>query len=94
MEVRGHKWGCVVDTETPGRGAVGTNLTVTKKLRLSPEGARRLERLAKEMDMTESDVLREGIHLVERVRNRRALVEQLVAMTEGETWTKTPYNLK
>lgn len=84
----------MVDTETSARGDVGTNLTVTKKLRLSPEGARRLERLAKEMGMTESDVLREGIHLVERVRNRRAHIEGLVAMAEGETWTKDRFPLK
>lgn len=73
---------------------VGTNLTVTKKLRLSPEGARKLERLAKEMDMTESDVMREGIRLLERVRDRKAAVDDLVALAEGETWTKARFPLK
>ena len=66
----------------------GTNLTVTKKLRFSPESAARLERLAREMDMTESDVLRHGLALVERVRRRESAIEALVGLGEGETWTK------
>lgn len=69
-------------------------MTVTKKVRFSPESARRLERLAQEMDMTESDVLRHGLHLVERVRDRRAAVDALIGMTEGETWTKASFRPK
>ena len=72
----------------------GTNLTVTKKVRFSPESARRLERLAREMDMTESDVLRHGLQLIERVRDRRAAVDDLIAMAEGETWSKTRPRMK
>lgn len=78
----------------PASGEGGRNLTVTKKVRFSPESARRLERLAREMDMTESDVLRHGLHLIERVRDRRAAVDRLIALAEGETWTKTPFLLR
>ena len=77
---------------TPGQD--GTNLTVTKKVRFSPESARRLERLAREMDMTESDVLRHGLQLIERVRDRRAAMDTLIAMAEGETWKKSALRLK
>lgn len=72
----------------------GTNLTVTKKVRMSPESAKRLERLAREMDMTESDVLRHGLQLIERVRDRQAAVEALVAQAEGETWAKARFRPK
>lgn len=72
----------------------GRNLTVTKKVRFSPESARRLERLAREMDMTESDVLRHGLQLVERVRDRQAAVDALIQMAEGESWTKTRFRPK
>ena len=72
----------------------GTNLTVTKKVRFSPESARRLERLAREMEMTESDVLRHGLQLIERVRDRRAAVDALIGQAEGETWAKTRFRPK
>lgn len=72
----------------------GTNLTITKKLRFSPESAARLERLAREMDMTESDVLRHGLTLVERVRRRQGAMEALVSLGEGETWTKERFRPK
>lgn len=51
--------------------------SVVVKARVSPEQARRLRRLAKAENKTESDLVREGLDLVARLRARRAFAPRL-----------------
>lgn len=67
---------------------------VTKKVRLTRDRARRLSRLAREMHATESDVLRQGLDLVDRVRRRRANVEGLIALAQGKEPPRIRFELK
>lgn len=65
----------------------------TKKVRLTPERADRLRELAEEMDTTESDVLRLGLDLVERIRRRRRNVQGLIDLIEGDEPEKVRFEL-
>jgi hypothetical protein len=53
-------------------------LSITKKVRLDPREAALLRRLARESHVTESDILRDGLHRLERVRSRQANVEAFI----------------
>lgn len=53
---------------------------VTKKVRFKSPDARRLRGVAKDLGMTESEVLRRGFDLMEGVRDRRQNVEKLIAI--------------
>lgn len=53
-------------------------VSTTKKVRLSPELEADLALLAKELGVTESEVLRYGIRLAKRVRDRRANIAMAV----------------
>ena len=66
-------------------------VSVTKKVRLSPERARLLARLARESKTTESEIIREGLDLVQRVRSRQANIEGLIALARGETYRKIAF---
>lgn len=68
----------------PERTSPDENRTVTKRVRLTPSEADLLARLADEADVTESEVLREGIRLVERLERRATHVHELIAMAEGQ----------
>lgn len=57
--------------------------SVTKKVRLTPARAVRLRQLARESGVTERDIIRCGIELVERVRYRHQNMHELVQMAEG-----------
>jgi Arc/MetJ-type ribon-helix-helix transcriptional regulator len=60
------------------------NLTVTKKVRLAPSEAAVLRRLAKKNGQSESDVIREGLRLMQ-VRDRRAAgIEAYIAYLGDE----------
>lgn len=69
-------------------------LTATKRVRLSEERARRLERLAERLGLTESDVIRYGLDLVERVERRRQNVEKLIDLIDGEEPPKIRFRMK
>lgn len=53
--------------------------STVKKLRLDDRRLRSLERLARDLRVTESEVLREGLDLVERRERRKKGVEKLIA---------------
>lgn len=67
--------------------------TTTKKVRLGAERARRLKALAEDSGTTESEILRYGIDLVDRIRARRANVEDLIALANGPEPPKVPFEL-
>lgn len=69
-------------------------LSVTKKVRLSDERAAQLEHLADKLDMTESDVLRYGLDLVDRMEARRENVQKLIDLIDGEEPPKIRFHLK
>lgn len=52
--------------------------TITKKFRVDKRRAQKLARLARELDVTESDVVRRGIDLVARIEGRKRNVEKLI----------------
>lgn len=52
--------------------------TITKKFRVDKRRAGTLARLARELDVTESDIVRRGIDLVAKVEARRQNVEKLI----------------
>jgi hypothetical protein len=66
-------------------GTVGQD--VTKRFRLSKERAKALEAIARRRNTTESEILREGLDLVqeqeERIKARLEAVEGLIGMIEG-----------
>lgn len=51
---------------------------ITKKVRMDARQAKRLHRLARDLGMTESEVLRQGIDMMERVRDRKRNVQKLI----------------
>lgn len=54
-----------------------------RKVRLKPEDLKALRRVAKDGKTTESEILRRGIHLQDRVVRRRKAAQGLIAMIEG-----------
>lgn len=58
--------------------------TVVKKLRVDKTEAARLRRMARELHASESDVMREGLRLVERVRLRQRNMATLIAQAEED----------
>jgi predicted DNA-binding protein len=63
----------------PTRRAVAS---VTKKVRMTEEEARRLARVSHARGKSESEVLREGILLAEREEKRLQAIEKLARMAE------------
>lgn len=68
--------------------------SVVKKVRMDPPRAAKLRRLARQLKMTESDVLREGLDLVDRVDARRRNIHKLIEMIEGPEPPKIRFRLK
>lgn len=68
--------------------------SVMKRIRMSPERAQRLARLARETGRTESDLLREGMDLVEQRQRRRIAVEELIQLAQGPEPDKVRFRLK
>lgn len=60
--------------------AAMAHATLTKKFRVDKARARTLARLARDLDVPESDILRRGIDLVARVERRKRNVDQLLAI--------------
>lgn len=58
------------------------NATVVKKFRLTPEEAKELRSLAKQMGLTESDVVRKGVDLVKRLQARKDALEGLIRLSK------------
>ncbi len=58
--------------------------TITKKFRVDKARARKLARLARELDVTESDIIRRGIDLVARIEDRQRQVEDLIKVLGEE----------
>lgn len=57
---------------------------ITKKVRMKATDARRLRRVAKDLGLTESEVLRQGVEHMEQVGRRHRNVETLIALL-GDT---------
>lgn len=67
---------------------------VTKKVRLTDGEATLLATLAEDRDLTESEVLRAGLRLQERMRRRAANIEGLVELAEGPDPDKVRFELE
>lgn len=67
--------------------------TTTKKVRLGTERALRLKALAEDAGTTESEILRYGIDLVDRIRARRENIEHLIALANGPEPPKVRFEL-
>lgn len=64
------------------------NRTVQKKVRFTPAEAQELEEFAETIGSTQSEVLREGLKALLRVKRRRENIGLLIDLTEGEEPTK------
>lgn len=69
-------------------------LDVTKKVRMSKGEARTLARLARKRHESEGQVLRDGLAVLARRQAREDNMDALIAMAEGETYVKIPFELK
>ena len=69
-------------------------LTVTKKVRLGRKEAAALRRLARSRHVTESEILREGLGLVEASEARDALIARLCDLFPGAEPDKEPFELR
>lgn len=67
------------------------NVSVVVKLRMDVKQARRLARLARQRGKTKSDIIREGIDLVERQSDRERGLRELVAMIKGQLPPKSEW---
>lgn len=66
---------------------------VTKKVRLTDGEAELLTSLAEERDVTESEVLRAGLRLQQRMRRRAENIDRLIELAEG-SHDKIPFRLE
>lgn len=80
------------ESKASGRARKPTK-RLTKKFRLDAKRAKVVERIAKREDRSESEVLREGIDLLERVRARRKHVPQLLDFAKGGEPPKVRFRL-
>lgn len=81
--------------KTASRGGTSTNAKrVTKRFRIEPERAQIVERIAKKENKTESEVLREGIDLLQRVRARKEHVPALLDYVKDFEPPKEKFRLK
>lgn len=67
---------------------------MTKKVRLTSAEAQLLATLADEGETTESDVLRRGLRLQERMRRRADNIDALVELVADEEPETVPYRLE
>lgn len=70
--------------------------TIVKKVRLTPQEAKQLARLAKRRKTTESEVIREELRGMGRLEARRASIKKLIQLAEEETepWEKPDIDVK
>lgn len=81
------------DARDPGDLDRGTR-DVTKKVRLTDGEAALLSTLAQRRNQTESEVLRQGLRLQDRMRARAENVSQLVELIEGDEPEKIRFPLE
>lgn len=67
---------------------------MTKKVRLTSAEAQLLATLADEEETTESDVLRRGLRLQDRMRRRADNIDALVELIEDEEPETVPFELE
>ncbi len=67
--------------------------SVTKKVRMTPERADRLAELAETLGTSESEVLRQGLAMVERVKARHENIHRLIDLARGEEPEKIRFPL-
>jgi hypothetical protein len=65
-----------------------------KKVRVTPQEARTLARLAKRQRKTESQVLREALARADLLQRRAEAVEKLIAMIEDPKPKRVPWGLR
>ncbi len=71
------------------------NRSVTKRVRLTPTEAETLEELAELQGTSQSEVLREGLRMQERIRKRQANVHKLIELAEGlDEYEKIPWEMR
>lgn len=68
--------------------------TETKKVRLGPRAAKWLEETARREEKNESDILREGLLLAERIRARGAALEDLLEFVDDGAPDKETFELR
>ncbi|MEA3201025.1 MAG: hypothetical protein QOE90_2453 [Thermoplasmata archaeon] len=68
--------------------------SVMKKVRVTPQEARTLARLAKRQRKTESQVLREALARADLLQRRAEAVEKLIAMIEDPKPKRVPWGLR
>lgn len=79
-------------TRDPGDLAQGTR-DVTKKIRLTPREAELLSELAEARGTNQSEVLRKGLRLVDRMRQRAENIDGLIELAQGEEPEKVRFKL-
>jgi predicted DNA-binding protein len=67
--------------------------SVMKRVRMSPERAERLAELAGRTGKTESELIREGLDLVENRERQKVAVEELIGLAQGEPPQKIRFRL-
>jgi predicted DNA-binding protein len=67
--------------------------SVMKRVRMSPERAERLAELAGRTGKTESELIREGLDLVENRERQKIAVEELIGLVQGEPPQKIRFRL-
>jgi predicted DNA-binding protein len=73
------------------RGSMGRS--VMKRVRMSPERVERLAKLAERTGKTESELIREGLDLVENRERQKIAVEELIGLVQGEPPQKIRFRL-
>lgn len=68
--------------------------SVIKRVRMKSKEAQDLRRLARELGVTESDLLRQGLDLVRRRQSSREALEDLIAMIPPERVDKPPKKVR
>lgn len=61
---------------------------------MAPQEAARLRSVARELNRSESDVIREGLALVERVRARRRSMRRLIELAEQDQQRGVPRKVR
>lgn len=85
------QWGVMAATATDPSASGPRD--VTKKVRMTHEEAALLERLAEERGMNESEVLRYGVRLQERMATRARNIGQLIELIQGPEPEKVRFDL-
>lgn len=68
--------------------------TITKKVRLDDAYARRLARLARKRGVSESEILRQGLDLIEQTDQREKALARLIELAEIKGPQKERYEFR